>query len=126
MLDTISQQTKFCNETEVTCIFEFFEKKLENHFQIFQENPALVSVVFAEELFQNEPQLVEKTRNKVVKSLSTMTDLIQKGQQNGEIRTDIDAGIVSIMINGSIRMLVKQWKMSNYSFNLISKGKSAY
>ena len=123
LLDTISEQTKFGNETEVNNIFEFIEKKLENHFHTFQENPALVSVVFAEDLFQNEPELVEKTRNKVVKSISMMSDLIQKGQQSGEIRTDIDAGIISVMINGGLRMLVKQWKMSGYSFNLNFRGK---
>lgn len=122
LLDTIGEQTKYSNEKKVDSIFEFIEEKLENHFLTFQKNPALVSVVFAEDLFQNEPQLVEKTRLKVEKSLSTLSELIQQGQQRREIRTDIDAGIISIMINGSLRMLVKQWKMSGYSFNLISRG----
>jgi len=123
LLDAICEQTKYVNEKEVDSIFEFIEEKLENHFHTFQENPALVSVVFAEDLFQNEPELVEKTRNKLVKSISAMSDIIQKGQQRGEIRTDIDAGIISVMINGGIRMLVKQWRMSDYSFNLTSMGK---
>jgi AcrR family transcriptional regulator len=123
LLDEISEQKQNENKTEVAGVFEFIEKKLENHFEAFQKNPALVSVVFAEELFQNEPQLVEKTRNKVEKSIEAMSDLIQNGQQRGEIRADIDAGIISTMINGSIRMLVKQWKMSGYSFDLISRGK---
>lgn len=122
LLDTIGEQTKYSNEKKVDSIFEFIEEKLENHFLTFQKNPALVSVVFAEDLFQNEPQLVEKTRLKVEKSLSALSELIQQGQQRREIRTDIDAGIISIMINGSLRMLVKQWKMSGYSFNLISRG----
>ncbi|MFW5974635.1 MAG: TetR/AcrR family transcriptional regulator [Bacteroidota bacterium] len=122
LLDEISEQTQNENKTEVAGAFEFIEKKLKNHFQTFQKNPALVSVVFAEELFQNEPELVEKTRNKVKKSIATMAELIQQGQQRGEIRSDIDAGIISIMINGSVRMLVKQWKISDYSFNLISRG----
>lgn len=122
LLDTIGEQTKYSNEEKVDSIFEFIEEKLENHFLTFQKNPALVSVVFAEDLFQNEPQLVEKTRLKVEKSLSALSELIQQGQQRREIRTDIDAGIISIMINGSLRMLVKQWKMSGYSFNLISRG----
>jgi AcrR family transcriptional regulator len=123
LLDAIGEQTKYSDETEFTGIFEFIEKKLENHFHTFQNNPVLVSVVFAEDLFQNEPQLVEKNRLKVEKSIATMSDLIQQGQQRGEIRSDIDAGIISIMINGSMRMLVKQWKLSGYSFSLSSRGK---
>jgi AcrR family transcriptional regulator len=123
LLDAIGEQTKYSNETEVTSVFEFIEKKLENHFQTFQKNPAMVSVVYAEDLFQNEPELVEKTRLKMEKSLSVLAELIQQGQQHGEIRTDIDSGIISVMINGSLRMLVKKWKMSGYSFSLSSRGK---
>jgi hypothetical protein len=114
---------QYSNRKEVANLFEFIEEKLENHFLLFQENPAMVSVVFAEDLFQNEPELVEKTRNKVINSIATMSDLLQKGQQRGEIRSDIDAEIISIMINGGVRMLVKQWRMSEFSFDLVSRGK---
>jgi multidrug efflux pump subunit AcrA (membrane-fusion protein) len=58
------------------------------------------------------------------KNLQTMLEqVINEGQQSGEIRKDIDSEIVSVMLNGSIRMLVKQWKMSGYSFDLTAKGK---
>lgn len=123
MLDAIVEQMQYSNRKEVANLFEFIEEKLENHFLLFQENPAMVSVVFAEDLFQNEPELVEKTRNKVINSIATMSDLLQKGQQRGEIRSDIDAEIMSIMINGGVRMLVKQWRMSEFSFDLVSRGK---
>lgn len=123
MLDAIVEQMQYSNRKEVANLFEFIEEKLENHFLLFQENPAMVSVVFAEDLFQNEPELVEKTRNKVINSIATMSDLLQKGQQRGEIRSDIDAEIISIMINGGVRMLVKQWRMSEFSFDLVSRGK---
>lgn len=123
LLDAIVEQMQYSNRKEVANLFEFIEEKLENHFLLFQENPAMVSVVFAEDLFQNEPELVEKTRNKVINSIATMSDLLQKGQQRGEIRSDIDAEIISIMINGGVRMLVKQWRMSEFSFDLVSRGK---
>lgn len=123
LLDIIGEQTEYDNKKKVSSVFKFIEEKLENHFMTFQENPALVSVVFAEDLFQNEPQLLEKTRLKLKKSISELSCLIKKGQQGGEIRTDIDAGIISVMINGSLRMLVKQWRMSGYSYNLTSRGK---
>ncbi|NHZ84677.1 MAG: TetR family transcriptional regulator [Planctomycetia bacterium] len=123
ILDIISEQTKLYETKEVKSIIDFLEKRFENHFMTFTKNPALVSVVFAEDLFQNEPLLAAKTRLKVEKSVSELTALIQKGQQSGEIRKDIDSEIISVMINGSIRMLVKQWKMSDYSFDLAAKGK---
>lgn len=122
LLDSISEQSKSNEINDAKGVLGILEKRLIHHFNTFTENPALVSVVFAEDLFQNEPSLVEKTRLKVEKSISDLTALIQKGQQSGEIRTDINPETVSVMINGSVRMLVKQWKMSGYSFDLIRKG----
>ncbi len=123
ILDSISTKTNSENVKEVESILGLLEERLINHFQTFTEKPALVSVIFAEDLFQNEPLLVEKTRLKIEKSISELAELITIGQKRGEIRTDIDPEIVSIMINGSLRMLVKHWKMTSYSFDLISKGK---
>ena len=122
ILDSIQGQTKSNDFTQVGSIISFLEKKFENHFQVFTENPALVSVVFAEDLFQNDPLLVEKTKTKLKKSISELSELTKIGQQKGEIRRDIDHEQVSIIINGSVRMLVKQWKMFGYSFDLQTKG----
>jgi AcrR family transcriptional regulator len=123
VLDSISEQPKSNEIKETDSVFGILEKKLGHHFRTFNEKSVLVSVVFAEDLFQNEPTLVEKTRLKVEKSISDLSALIQKGQQSGEIRSDINPETVSVMINGSVRMLVKQWKMAEYSFDLIQRGK---
>lgn len=122
ILDSICEQSKSHEIEETGSVFGILEKKIRVRFSTFTEKPVLVSVVFAEDLFQNEPTLVEKNRLKVKKSISDLSALIQKGQQSGEIRSDINPEIVSVMINGSIRMLVKQWKMAEYSFDLIRRG----
>jgi AcrR family transcriptional regulator len=122
ILDSITVETKSNDSTEVESVISIIENRLENHFLTFTKNPTLVSVVFAEDLFQNEPLLIEKTKVKVEKSISELAKLISFGQQKGELRNDIVSEQVSIMINGSVRMLVKQWKMSGYSFDLIGKG----
>ena len=123
ILDSISEPSKTYEIKETDSVFGILEKRFGHHFSTFTEKPALVSVVFAEDLFQNEPTLVEKTRLKVEKSISDLSALIKKGQQSGEIRSDIKPETVSVMINGSVRMLVKQWKMAAYSFDLIQRGK---
>ena len=122
ILDSITVETKSNDLAEVKSVISVLEKRFENQFFTFTENPALVSVIFAEDLFQNEVLLVEKTKAKVERSISEMAVMIKVGQQKGEIRNDIDSEQLSIMIIGSVRMLVKQWKMSGYSFNLINKG----
>lgn len=122
ILDSINEPVQTIEIMESDSVFGRLEKRFNYRFNAFTEKPALVSVVFAEDLFQNEPALVEKTRLKLGKSISDLAFLIQKGQQSGEIRSDIHPEMISIMINGSVRMLVKQWKMTDYSFDLVQKG----
>ncbi|MGB3345133.1 MAG: TetR family transcriptional regulator [Aequorivita sp.] len=122
ILDSISGETPPNGAKKVESVIEHLEQKLRNRFQTFTANPALVSVIFAEDLFQNEALLVEKTKEKVQKSISEMAAMIKVDQQKGKIRNDIHSEQLAIMINGSVRMMVKQWKMSDYSFDLIQKG----
>lgn len=105
-----------------TSIWTKFEMRLKNHFKTFSEFPALVSVVFAEDLFQNEAILQEKTKEFVQDGMLKTKTLIEKGQKNGEFRSDIDAEHLAFVLNGTIRMFVKHWKMSGYEYNLIEKG----
>ena len=122
ILDSISGQTTPSATTKVESVIDYLGQKLRSHFQTFTANPALASVVFAEDLFQNEVLLVEKTKAKVEKSISEIARMIKDGQQKQEIRSDVGSEQLAIMINGSVRMLVKQWRMSDFSFDLIQKG----
>ncbi|MDY0077012.1 MAG: TetR family transcriptional regulator [Bacteroidales bacterium] len=122
ILDSISEQITPEETTKVESVIQYLEQKLRYRLQSFTDTPALVSVIFAEDLFQNEALLVEKTKAKVQKSIADTSAMISLGQQKGEIRNDIEAEQLAIMIYGSLRMLVKQWRMSDYSFDLIQKG----
>ncbi len=56
------------------------------------------------------------------KSIADVTGLINYGQNQSEFRNDIEAEHLAIIILGTMRMFVKKWKMSDYSFDLIQKG----
>jgi AcrR family transcriptional regulator len=98
------------------------EQKFKNHLRAFASFPALVSVVFSEDIFQNEKLLSTKTKEMVQLSMAETISIIKKGQRKKEIRTDVDAEQLAIMATGAIRFFVKQWKMNNYSFNLVRNG----
>jgi len=106
------------NENSITKI----ERLFLNHFNTFASKPALVAVIFAEEIFRNEAVLVEKMEGIIKNNSLSITNIIETGQNKGEIRTDINASHLSIIIMGSLRLFVKQWQMLNYSFDLIKKG----
>lgn len=98
------------------------EKLFVTHFRKFTNTPSLVAVIFSEEIFRNEKQLSTKVAEIMNLNIASLTTIIKDGQQKGEIRNDIEASHLATMILGSLRMFVKQWSMSNYSFNLENKG----
>lgn len=90
-------------------------------FRVFTENPSLVSVIFAEEIFQNEPLLTSKileiqTTNEVV-----IKEMLSKLKLDSKL-ANVEPEVVSIILFGSVRLLVRKWKMGNYQFNLKEKG----
>lgn len=94
----------------------------QNHFKKFSASPSLVSVIFSEEIFRNEVELTEKVKEIMNNNVTILKTIIETGQSKGEIRADINASHLSVVIMGSLRMFVKQWHMSNYNFNLTDKG----
>lgn len=90
-------------------------------FSVFTENPSLVSVIFAEEIFQNEPLLTSK-----ILEIQTTNEIIIKGILS-KLKLDsklanVEPEMFAIILFGSVRLLVRKWKMSGYQFNLTEKG----
>ncbi|MEN8203157.1 MAG: TetR/AcrR family transcriptional regulator [Bacteroidota bacterium] len=116
---------------------QLFEKELNNagkaidkiehlftkHFASFSATPSLVSIIFSEEIFRNEPALIAKISELIGKNDTILTTILITGQKNGEIRTDIEANHLSTIIMGSLRLFVKKWQFSAYSYNLPREGK---
>ena len=98
------------------------ERLFSRHFSKFAENPTLVSVIFSEEIFRSEPALIEKIAEVINRNSQILRKVIVAGQERGEIRNDLVAGHIAIIIMGSLRLFVKQWKFSGYNFNLEQEG----
>ena len=52
--------------------------------------------------------------------------IIKSGQKANEIRTDINSKHIAIIIMGSLRLIVKKWELSNYSFDLVKEGEKLF
>lgn len=91
-------------------------------FEIFAEQPAIISVIFSEEIFQNE----EVLKNKILEihniQQSNIENIIAKGQADKSIRLDIDKGTIALILMGSLRLLVKRWELNQQNFNLELEG----
>ena len=118
-----NSQRFFLKETQgVESSIIKIERLFLNHFNRFTSNPSLVAVIFSEEIFRNETVLVEKIQEIMNNNIQSLTNIIETGQKNSEIRTDIEAAYLSTIILGSLRMFVKKWQMSNFSFDLNNQG----
>lgn len=94
------------------------ESIFQGHFEAFERNPSLVSVIFSEEIFRNEPVLQEKIAEIMDRNSSVIKALVAEGQVKGVIKPEIESKYLTIIIIGSLRMMVKRWQMGDKSFNL--------
>jgi flavorubredoxin len=91
--------------------------------EMFTKNPAIVSVIFSEEIFKNEEVLKNKIVEILNKNEETVELIIKTGQKNNEIRKDINEKTLALMAMGSLRLLVKRWDLCNYKLDLKKEGK---
>jgi TetR/AcrR family transcriptional regulator, fatty acid metabolism regulator protein len=96
---------------------------LEASLSRFQQRPEITAVIFAEEIFQNEPRLTEKVADIMRKHQASLLALLTGGQACGTIRDDVPAEGLTLLIQGSIRLLVSRWRMANYGFDLVAEGR---
>ncbi len=97
-----------------------------NLFSNFSKNPVLASVIFSEEIFQDDKRLSEKIYSIMDFNFEFILSIIKSGQRNGEIRLDIGAEQLVLIIMGSLRLIVKKWTLSDHSFNLKKDGEKLW
>jgi len=101
---------------------EKIDQLFKRHFQVFSENTSWVAVIFAEEIFRNEPILMNKIGDIVNQNDIVFQLILKEGQETGEIRNDVRVEHLSIIAMGALRLFVKKWQYSLYDFNLINEG----
>ena len=101
---------------------EKFEAIFTEHLKVFVANPALAAAVFSEEIFQNEKRLSETVFSIMRMNQQTHMDIIEIAQKNKEIKDGISGRNLSVMIMGSLRLMVTRWRLSGFAFDLEKEG----
>ncbi|MBT3385565.1 MAG: TetR/AcrR family transcriptional regulator [Prolixibacteraceae bacterium] len=96
-----------------------FSKMLE----LFSEKPSMVSVIFSEEIFKNEEVLKVRIVEILNLHAQTVESIISKGQQEKNVREDIEIKSLALIAMGSFRLFVKRWDLNNHNFDLSTEGK---
>ena len=92
----------------------------------FLERPHMTSVVFSEEAFQDDARLADIIFSVMNAAREGMTEIIAAAQQAQEIRGDIPAEHLALMILGALRLLVKRWRLSKFGFDLHQESQAVW
>jgi len=88
----------------------------------FAQKPELASVVFAEEIFRFSSDLSRQVYSIMLATQQIVRDILIQGKQNKEVNDKLDDYYGSMLITGAMRLLVTQWRMSGFEFDLIEEG----
>ena len=78
---------------------------------LLEESPALTIMLFPEDIFRNDAELLGRIAAMIEETLAGFRGLLQDGIAEGTIRRDIDQDAVSLMLIGGFRLLVSRWRL---------------
>lgn len=102
---------------------EVLEKIILGQFKFFSDHHEFVAVIFNEDAFINNSELSETVLDLMKMKRSFLIKHIQKGQKEQTIRDDMKADDLAHILMGGLRLLILKWKLNDYSFDLIKKGR---
>lgn len=95
-------------------------------FAHFHDNPTIVLVIFSETSFQNNKELSKAVLEIMVQRRAMIQSFIELGQVDGTIRQDVAPEQLSAIIMGSMRLIILQWRLTDFAQNLIEQGRSLW
>lgn len=93
-----------------------------SRFTLAANNPPLAKVMFAEELFMGEPEYAELVLGMMHSHRDALRRMFREAVAAGELRDDIEPDTLFRIVFGPVRLLIKQWAMSNRAFDLEAAG----
>lgn len=125
VLESFEHQNKIIKETSPAggeTAFEQLRRSIEMILVKLTENTAISVVMFSEEIFQSQSELSKIVNNNMNSMIEFFTKLIENGQKDNSIRSDIEKDELCIIVIGSIRHLVTVWRLSKFTLDLKDSG----
>ena len=99
-------------------INDFFQRMLVS----FQERPSIISVIFSEEIFNNDKDLSGLIHSIMKNNQDYINGIIKEGQNENMFRSDINSDYLTLYLTGALHLMVKDWHFRASGDNLIKKG----
>ncbi len=98
----------------LTALSSFFG----THARQFANRPALMAVLFSDDLFRHDQVLSERVATIISGTQEMIREEIDKGKNAGLLRLDVDGETAALMLTGGFRLLVSTWRLRGASFDL--------
>jgi len=103
-----------------------FQEIIKFKFGHIKKNPALVMIVFSETSFQYS-SILSSVVSKIMEQRSKkIIQLLKEGQENNEIRNDLEAEQLATIIMGGIRKTILSWKLGGFKSDLSLEGEKLW
>lgn len=80
---------------------------------LFEMRPELSIMLFPEEIFRNNDELLATSTSMMKDTLVRFGTLLQAGIAEGSLLTTLDCEAVALMLVGGFRLLVSSWRMDD-------------
>ena len=95
---------------------------IQYHFDFLEKNPGMTSIVFAEEIFNQSDLLRDKLMSIIEKRKNLIKSILDGARRNKKV-VSVDSKELVTIILGFIRLVILEWRMSDFAFSLSQRGK---
>lgn len=99
---------------------------LMKHIALIRENEAIPFVIFSAEVYTESPRRRLKLRGIIESYLSQVADLVETGQQEKTVRTDLVPGTVAMLFLGLIQPSTILWHLSAGQYDVTAQAEAAW
>lgn len=92
----------------------------------FNHRREFVGVLFPDGLLDESHEINAAIRNLMALRKNYLLPLIITGQQEGKLNAELEPEVLGHILMGSFRLLVFQWRMAGFSFDLEEKSKELW
>ncbi len=93
----------------------------ELHARQFADRPALMAVLFSDDIFLHDQGLSQRVAAIISGSRNLIKGEVERGKETGDFRADIDCDTVAFMLSGGFRLLVATWRLEKMAFDLMDR-----
>lgn len=113
-----------CNETSDS--LDRLRRLLMLHIKLIRENQGIPRIIFSEDVYNGHPERKTRVYEIVKGYLDRVGKIVRQGQQEGQIRPDVEPSTVSLLFLGMIQPAAILWHMSDGGFDITKHTEKAW